>query len=48
MCYDGYMLFQNKCASICGDNIIVQTEECEDNNLAPYDGCFRCKFSCSF
>lgn len=31
---------ENKCVSICSDNIIVLNEECEDNNLTPYDGCF--------
>ncbi|CAD8079160.1 unnamed protein product [Paramecium primaurelia] len=48
LCQEGYMLFQNKCASICGDNIIIpKFEQCEDNNLTQYDGCFGCKFSCS-
>ncbi|CAK74085.1 unnamed protein product (macronuclear) [Paramecium tetraurelia] len=45
-CKSGYQLTENNCVSICQDNIIVQDEECEDNNLTPYDGCFNCKFQC--
>ncbi|CAK82971.1 unnamed protein product (macronuclear) [Paramecium tetraurelia] len=47
ICQDGYKLLSNKCAPICGDSIVAKFEQCEDNNLTPYDGCFKCKFSCS-
>ncbi|CAK62678.1 unnamed protein product (macronuclear) [Paramecium tetraurelia] len=32
--------------SICGDSIVSDDEECEDNNNFPFDGCFNCKFQC--
>ncbi|CAD8204772.1 unnamed protein product [Paramecium pentaurelia] len=36
-----------KCQPICGDQQIVQNEECDDGNQIPYDGCYRCQYSCS-
>ncbi|CAD8121703.1 unnamed protein product [Paramecium sonneborni] len=47
MCIDGYDIVQNKCVLVCGDNLILYPEQCEDDNLIPYDGCFNCQFSCS-
>ncbi|CAD8059006.1 unnamed protein product [Paramecium sonneborni] len=43
---EGWELTINRCTTICGDQLILGTEECEDGNLIPYDGCFECKFSC--
>ncbi|CAD8127669.1 unnamed protein product [Paramecium sonneborni] len=31
---------------LCGDQIIQFTEDCDDGNLFPFDGCFNCKYSC--
>ncbi|CAD8085139.1 unnamed protein product [Paramecium primaurelia] len=46
-CKKGFQLVDNnKCISICGDNLLVKTEECEDNNQIPNDGCYNCKFQC--
>ncbi|CAD8105125.1 unnamed protein product [Paramecium sonneborni] len=31
---------------LCGDQIIQFSEDCDDGNLFPFDGCFNCKYSC--
>ncbi|CAD8097619.1 unnamed protein product [Paramecium sonneborni] len=47
-CNNGWEYQQSikKCVPICGDSIITHLEECDDGNMIPYDGCYRCKFSC--
>ncbi|CAD8125624.1 unnamed protein product [Paramecium sonneborni] len=46
-CQNGYYLIENKCVPICQDGQLVFPEQCEDGNIAPFDGCFNCKFQCS-
>lgn len=38
-CVTGYALASNVCSSVCGDNILVGTEACNDGNTANGDGC---------
>ncbi|CAD8070395.1 unnamed protein product [Paramecium primaurelia] len=45
-CQKGFQIADNQCVAICGDNLLVKTEECEDNNQTPNEGCYNCKFSC--
>ncbi|CAD8156917.1 unnamed protein product [Paramecium octaurelia] len=46
ICQDGYFLDQFLCKPTCGDQLIVESELCDDGNLIPYDGCDGCNFSC--
>lgn len=32
------------CEPICGDFKINGNEECDDNNFAIFDGCYKCHF----
>ncbi|CAK74184.1 unnamed protein product (macronuclear) [Paramecium tetraurelia] len=32
--------------NVCGDSKIMDNEECEDNNLNPFDGCYNCECQC--
>ncbi|CAD8073425.1 unnamed protein product [Paramecium sonneborni] len=43
-CKEGWRLSLSFCDSICGDQIIVRNEECDDGNQIAYDGCFKCQF----
>ncbi|CAD8153745.1 unnamed protein product [Paramecium octaurelia] len=36
----------NVCYDQCGDGLISPREQCEDDNDDPYDGCYKCKYSC--
>ncbi|CAD8127677.1 unnamed protein product [Paramecium sonneborni] len=47
-CLDGYVYsnFYNNCLPFCGDGIILENEQCDDNNQIKYDGCFNCQFQC--
>ncbi|CAD8171155.1 unnamed protein product [Paramecium pentaurelia] len=49
-CYEcdieGWTLYQNQCIPICGDQLIIGNEQCDDGNLIPFDGCHECKFQC--
>ncbi|CAD8120180.1 unnamed protein product [Paramecium sonneborni] len=45
-CQRGFQMINNQCFGICGDNLLVDSEECEDNNDIPNDGCYNCKFQC--
>ncbi|CAD8159995.1 unnamed protein product [Paramecium octaurelia] len=45
-CQDGYFLRSNTCQSQCGDLLINSSEQCDDNNLAPFDGCYLCSLDC--
>ncbi|CAK76180.1 unnamed protein product (macronuclear) [Paramecium tetraurelia] len=47
-CQNGYQLIDDQCHSICGDLIIASDEQCDDANEIPFDGCYQCKYSCSF
>ncbi|CAD8214325.1 unnamed protein product [Paramecium pentaurelia] len=46
-CNFGFYLIDNKCLSICGDLIVASDERCDDENNEPFDGCFKCQYSCS-
>ncbi|CAK69618.1 unnamed protein product (macronuclear) [Paramecium tetraurelia] len=46
ICQDGYSLDEFQCKPICGDELIVELELCDDGNQIPYDGCDSCNFSC--
>ncbi|CAD8204865.1 unnamed protein product [Paramecium pentaurelia] len=46
LCEFGYIREQYRCKPICGDQIIVYPEVCDDANLEPYDGCHFCQYSC--
>ncbi|CAD8079960.1 unnamed protein product [Paramecium primaurelia] len=35
-----------QCMPKCGDQIVVSSEQCDDGNQKPYDGCYECQFSC--
>ncbi|CAD8055706.1 unnamed protein product [Paramecium primaurelia] len=45
-CQVGYFLRGNICYSQCGDLLINKNEQCEDNNLSPFDGCYQCSLDC--
>ncbi|CAD8166551.1 unnamed protein product [Paramecium octaurelia] len=46
-CLDGWYLHtKNTCIPICGDNMLMLNEVCDDGNSIPYDGCHNCQFSC--
>ncbi|CAK63539.1 unnamed protein product (macronuclear) [Paramecium tetraurelia] len=47
-CQVGFRLIENKCQNICGDELIVSGEDCDDGNISPYDGCHFCQFHCGF
>ncbi|CAD8053261.1 unnamed protein product [Paramecium primaurelia] len=40
------IFYVNDNINLCGDNKIMDDEECEDNNIIPFDGCYYCKFQC--
>ncbi|CAD8190851.1 unnamed protein product [Paramecium octaurelia] len=46
-CQSGYQQIENHCIPLCQDGLLVFPEQCEDGNMAPYDGCFNCQFQCS-
>ncbi|CAK69833.1 unnamed protein product (macronuclear) [Paramecium tetraurelia] len=46
-CEDGYRFLNNRCLSICGDQIVTKEEDCDDGNKIQFDGCFDCKYSYS-
>ncbi|CAD8081317.1 unnamed protein product [Paramecium sonneborni] len=41
-----YYIYLHECVSICGDRMITQNEECDDQNNFENDGCFNCKCKC--
>ncbi|CAD8127667.1 unnamed protein product [Paramecium sonneborni] len=46
-CQKGYHLIDNECQPFCGDSIvIIGSEDCDDGNQIPFDGCYNCKFQC--
>ncbi|CAK67952.1 unnamed protein product (macronuclear) [Paramecium tetraurelia] len=45
-CQIGFRLIENKCQNICGDQVIVSGEDCDDGNINPFDGCHFCQFQC--
>ncbi|CAK85064.1 unnamed protein product, partial (macronuclear) [Paramecium tetraurelia] len=45
-CQVGFQLIQNKCHNICGDELVVTGEDCDDGNINPFDGCHFCQFHC--
>ncbi|CAD8100898.1 unnamed protein product [Paramecium sonneborni] len=38
--------FDNQCFPICNNGIIQEEEQCDDQNLIQFDGCFQCSSSC--
>ncbi|CAD8149854.1 unnamed protein product [Paramecium octaurelia] len=46
-CEDGYRFVNNRCLSVCGDQIVTKEEDCDDGNTIQFDGCFDCKYSYS-
>ncbi|CAD8133826.1 unnamed protein product [Paramecium octaurelia] len=36
------------CSSICGDGVVGNQELCDDGNILPYDGCYKCRFQCQY
>ncbi|CAD8092480.1 unnamed protein product [Paramecium primaurelia] len=45
-CETGYQIIDNQCQEVCGDGIITISEQCDDMNQTPYDGCFQCFYQC--
>ncbi|CAD8141976.1 unnamed protein product [Paramecium pentaurelia] len=47
-CIDGYYDdgYNLQCLPICGDQIVVDGEDCDDGNNNPFDGCYQCKYAC--
>ncbi|CAK80827.1 unnamed protein product, partial (macronuclear) [Paramecium tetraurelia] len=47
-CFSGWNFVTNfqECIPVCGDQLILFSEECDDGNMEPNDGCYKCKFSC--
>ncbi|CAD8104073.1 unnamed protein product [Paramecium primaurelia] len=43
---EGWQLYINKCTTICGDQLVLGKEECDDGNHIPHDGCYECKYQC--
>ncbi|CAD8134052.1 unnamed protein product [Paramecium pentaurelia] len=37
-----------QCQSFCGDGVVGNDELCDDGNILPYDGCYKCKFQCQY
>ncbi|CAK70960.1 unnamed protein product (macronuclear) [Paramecium tetraurelia] len=36
------------CSSICGDGVVGNEEFCDDGNILPYDGCYKCRIQCQY
>ncbi|CAD8138090.1 unnamed protein product [Paramecium pentaurelia] len=45
-CINGMEMINDKCQSFCGNFIVEENEQCDDNNNIQYDGCYQCQFSC--
>ncbi|CAD8157585.1 unnamed protein product [Paramecium pentaurelia] len=45
-CQQGYHLIENECHNYCGDYQITKQEQCDDDNIQPFDGCFQCRIDC--
>ncbi|CAK67722.1 unnamed protein product (macronuclear) [Paramecium tetraurelia] len=41
-CQIGYKLSMDKCITDCGDGLILGSEQCDDVNTIPRDGCTNC------
>ncbi|CAD8195876.1 unnamed protein product [Paramecium pentaurelia] len=48
LCQPGYQddEINLPCLPICGDQIIVDEEDCDDGNNDPFDGCHQCQYTC--
>ncbi|CAD8080541.1 unnamed protein product [Paramecium primaurelia] len=48
LCQSGYYYDEINlpCLPICGDQIIVDEEDCDDGNNDPFDGLYQCQFKC--
>ncbi|CAD8196500.1 unnamed protein product [Paramecium octaurelia] len=47
-CIDGWQIINYRCYQICGDGYLAisSSEQCDDGNYQPYDGCYNCNFEC--
>ncbi|CAD8194826.1 unnamed protein product [Paramecium pentaurelia] len=45
-CKIGFDKIDNKCHSICGDQQVVEPEQCDDEDLDFNDGCHQCLYDC--
>ncbi|CAD8206369.1 unnamed protein product [Paramecium octaurelia] len=45
-CIDGFQILENKCYPKCRDQIIKYDKQCDDGNMIPFDGCYKCQNSC--
>ncbi|CAD8155329.1 unnamed protein product [Paramecium pentaurelia] len=45
-CLIGYKLKSQYCYPICGDNLTLDSEQCDDGNNEKFDGCYKCEYSC--
>ncbi|CAD8096148.1 unnamed protein product [Paramecium sonneborni] len=47
-CQDGWKLLDHRCYPQCGDNKVAKlsSEQCDDGNYEPNDGCYECRFEC--
>ncbi|CAK70473.1 unnamed protein product (macronuclear) [Paramecium tetraurelia] len=34
------------CQSSCGDGYVTEWEQCDDQNMEQFDGCYQCKYEC--
>ncbi|CAD8178245.1 unnamed protein product [Paramecium octaurelia] len=37
-----------QCETLCGDGIVGGDEKCDDGNIQPYDGCYKCQIQCQY
>ncbi|CAD8129823.1 unnamed protein product [Paramecium sonneborni] len=47
-CQNGWALLDDRCYQKCGDGqlAITSSEQCDDGNFEPNDGCYNCQFEC--
>ncbi|CAD8213827.1 unnamed protein product [Paramecium pentaurelia] len=47
-CDEYYKLEYNKykCTPLCNDGIVIEREQCDDQNNIQFDGCYKCQQSC--
>ncbi|CAD8102908.1 unnamed protein product [Paramecium sonneborni] len=47
-CFESFYFNQELqiCESQCGDGFINGWEECDDQNMQQFDGCYQCKYEC--
>ncbi|CAK57239.1 unnamed protein product (macronuclear) [Paramecium tetraurelia] len=45
-CIDGFQILENICYPKCRDQLIKYEKQCDDGNMIPFDGCYKCQNSC--